>query len=118
MDNKSKLDMWLRFEDDFFRDRIIRKMRRLENGADCIIIYQKLMLSSIDDDGLLKYDGLEDTFEEEMAAYLDEDFGTVKETIDFCIKHKLIEKVEKSDSYLLTKVPELLNCDGYCYLGD
>lgn len=112
----TKFDMWLRLEDDFFIKKEIKKLRRLENGADCIIIYLKLMLLSIDNDGLLNFEGLEESIFEQLSLEIDESEELIKETIDFCIKNNLLEV--DVDEYFLTGVPELLNCDGYCYIGD
>lgn len=118
--NMSELDNWLRLEGGFFREWEIKKMRRLEKGSDYIIIYQKLMLLSINSEGFLRFTGIEENIFEQLSIEIDESEELIKETIDFCIKNLLV--TERStvvgDVYFLTKVPELLTCDGYCNLGD
>lgn len=119
----NKLNLWLRLDEGFFRERAIKKMRRLENGADNIIIYQKLMLLSIDNEGCLIFTGHEESMFEQLSIEIDEREESIKETIDFCIKNSLMVKAKmvqpkKDNDYILTEVSELLMCDGYCYLGD
>lgn len=72
----------------------------MENGSDYVIIYQKMQLKSIKDNGLLSYIGLECTFEEEIALDIDEDPEKVKATVEFLLKYGMLEKID-SDRYLL-----------------
>jgi predicted phage replisome organizer len=91
---ESKKYYWLRLQHDFFTSRRIKKLRSLEHGNEYLIIYLKMQLHSIKDDGLLTYTGLEDSFEKEMALELDEDVGKVRETVKFLIENEMLVEVE------------------------
>lgn len=108
---KKKRYYWLKLKDDFFNDRIIRKMRKLDNGLTYLFIYQRMLLMSLNDDGNLVFEGLEESMFEQLADELEEDVDMVRETIDFCVKYELL--IIDGDVYYLTMFPELVGseCD-------
>lgn len=98
---------WLKLKTDFFASRAMKKLRRIAGGDTYTIIYLKLQLLSLKDEGVLYYEGVEPTFAEEMALALDEDADNVKATLLFLQNMGLIE--QKSDNeYILTEVPYLI----------
>lgn len=101
---------WLKLKSDFFTSRAMKKLRRIAGGDTYTIIYLKLQLLSLKDEGLLYYEGVEPTFYEEMALALDEDAENVRATLIFLENMGLIEK--KSDhEYILTEVPYLIGSE-------
>lgn len=72
---------WLKLDRHFFNNARIKKLRRLAGGDTYTIIYLKLLLLSIEFNGLLIYEGIEETFEKEMALKLEEDEENVVVTI-------------------------------------
>lgn len=86
---------WLKLDRHFFRDARIKKLRRIAGGDTYTIIYLKLMLLSIECKGYLIYEGIEETFEAEMANKLDEDEENVRVTINYLRTQGLL--LEKSD---------------------
>ncbi|WP_346234535.1 phage replisome organizer N-terminal domain-containing protein [Lysinibacillus telephonicus] len=99
---------WLKLKEDFFRDKRIKKLRKIAGGDTYTIIYLKMQLLSLKDEGILYYEGVEDDFYEEIALEIDEDPENVKITIMFLIANGLLEEVEK-DKYLL---PETMKSIG------
>ena len=97
---------WLKLKADFFTSRAMKKLRRIAGGDTYTIIYLKLQLLSLKDEGLLFYEGVEPTFYEEMALALDEDAENVKVTLIFLENMGLIEKKNEHE-YILTEVPYL-----------
>lgn len=98
---------WLKLKSDFFSSRAMKKLRRIAGGDTYTIIYLKLQLLSLKDEGLLYYEGVEPTFYEEMALALDEEVDNVRATLIFLENMGLLE--QKSDSeYILTEVPYLI----------
>jgi predicted phage replisome organizer len=91
---ESKRYYWLKLQHDFFGSKRMKKLRTLENGDTCLIIYLKMQLKSIKDDGVLVYSGLEASFEEELALDLDEDVDNVTRTVKFLMKYDLLEVLE------------------------
>lgn len=97
---------WLKLKEDFFRDKPIKKLRRIAGGDTYTIIYLKLMLMSLREGGNLFFEGLEDTFAEELALDLDEDPDNVRFTLLFLIESGLLEEVNENQM-LLTRMPEM-----------
>jgi len=106
----SKVFYWLKLKKDFFTNKAMKKLRKIAGGDTYTVIYLKLMLSSLNDDGYLYYDGVEPTFSEEVALALDEDAENVKITLSFLESvGLLIDKGE--NTYFLTQVPCLVGSE-------
>lgn len=106
MATSSKKYFWLKLKDDFFRQKEMKKLRKIAGGDTFTIIYLKLMLLSMKNEGALEFSGIEDTFAEELALEIDEDTDNVSVTLSFLQKCGLLE-VLNEDEMLLTKVPEM-----------
>ena len=91
---------WLKLDRHFFRDARIKKLRRIAGGDTYTIIYLKLMLLSIERGGLLIYEGIEETFEAEMANKLDEDEENVRVTIHYLRNQGLLIEKNDGDGFL------------------
>lgn len=98
---------WLKLDRHFFGNARIKKLRRLAGGDTYTIIYLKLLLLSIEFNGLLVYEGIEDTFEKEMALKLEEDEENVVVTINYLKIQGLLEERD-GDGFL----PEAANSIG------
>ena len=83
---------WLKLPKDWFTSRTIKRLRKIAGGDTYTIIYLKMLLMSLADDGKLYYEGIDETFEEELALDLDEEVDNVKMTVAFLIKCGLFEK--------------------------
>lgn len=79
-------------------------MRKIAGGDTYTIIYLKMQLLSLKNEGKLYYEGVEETFSEELALELDEDPDNVKMTISFLQNCGLLE-ITDVDEYMLTEVP-------------
>lgn len=82
---------WLKLKDNFFQQKEIKKLRKIAGGDTYTIIYLKMQLLSIKDEGKLYFDGIEDDFAAELALEMDEDVENVRVTILFLEKHGLLE---------------------------
>lgn len=99
----AKKYVWLKLKEDFFQQRTIKKLRKIAGGDTYVIIYLKLQLLSLTDEGKLFYEGVEDTFAEEMALAIDEDVENIKVTLLFLEKNGLIQTLD-ADEYTLLEV--------------
>lgn len=99
---------WLKLKNDFFKDKRIKKLRKIAGGDTYTIIYLKMQLLSLQDEGILYYDGVEDTFEEEIALQIDEDVEDVKITIGFLLRHGLLTQDDRNEYQL----PETIDSIG------
>lgn len=91
---------WLKLKEDFFDQKEIKKLRRIAGGDTYTIIYLKMLLLSIKNGGKIVYEGVEDSFAEELALEIDEQTEDVAVLLAFLERYKLIEK-GVSDEYLL-----------------
>lgn len=97
---------WLKLSEDFFKSRDIKKLRKIAGGDTYTIIYLKLLLLSLTDNGYLYYEGVEPTFAEEMALAIDEDEENVEVTLNYLEQRGLLER-KTLDEYLLTACAEM-----------
>lgn len=99
---------WLKLKDDFFRDKRIKKLRKIAGGDTYTVIYLKMQLLSIKNNGVLIYEGVEDTFAEELALELDEDTENVKVTLLFLLNNGLLEETANNQFLMI----ETIQCIG------
>ena len=95
---------WFKLRDDFFSSLSMKKLRRLEGGETCILIYLKMLLYSMNTDGNIHFEGLENNLCEELAILLDERTEDVTATVQFLLKCGLAE--ESDNDLLLTELTE------------
>lgn len=107
----SKKYYWLRLKNNFFQQKEIKKLRKIAGGDTYTIIYLKLQLLSINNNGVLIFERTESSLIEQLALEIDEDVENINITLAFLRANKLIEEV-KQDQFLLTKVPECIGKEG------
>ncbi|MBN4074659.1 phage replisome organizer N-terminal domain-containing protein [bacterium AH-315-E09] len=89
----SKKYYWLKLKDNFFMSKQIKKLRKVAGGDTYVIIYLKMQLLSIKQNGIIYYDGTEENIVEQLVLELDEDEDNIKMTLAFLEKNRLIEKM-------------------------
>lgn len=53
--NKTKIYFWLKLDENFYKNIIIKKARKISDTM--VIVYQRLMLQSLETNGYLYYEG-------------------------------------------------------------
>ena len=101
---------WLKLRNNWFLDKRIKKLRSIAGGDTYTIIYLKMQLLSLKNEGKLFFEGVEDDFVSELALDLDEEVENVKITVSFLMKNGLIE-LNATDEYLLTEVPNMIGSE-------
>jgi len=101
---------WLKLKNDFFTDKRIKKLRRIAGGDTYTIIYLKMMMKCMNNDGILEYEGIEDSFADELALDLDEDADNVQITVNFLMQAGLLEEMGENH-FLMTEVPDLIGSE-------
>lgn len=91
---------WLKLREDFFKQKEIKKLRRMAGGDTYTVVYLKLQLLSVKNGGIILFESVEDNLADELALELDESPDDVQMTLLFLEKHRLIEQTA-SDEYLL-----------------
>lgn len=59
---------WLKLPDGFFRQKAIKKLRKIAGGDTYTIIYLKMLLVAMKQDGRLYFEGVEATFYDEFKT--------------------------------------------------
>lgn len=109
---ETKRFFWLKLKEDFFRQKEIKKLRRLAGGDTFTIIYLKMLLRSLRDGGKLYYEGVEDNFASELALDIDEDEENVKVVVAFLMANNILTQ-NMPDEYELMTAHEMTDseCD-------
>lgn len=106
----AKRYFWLKLHAGWFDSKIIKRLRKIAGGDTYTIIYLKMMLLSLKNEGKIFYEGIEDDFAAELALELDEDEENVQVTVQFLERYGLLELIE-TDEYLLTEVPSTIGSE-------
>ena len=96
----AKKFFWLKLKEDFFRDKWIKKLRRVAGGDTYTIIYLKMQLLSLKNEGLLFREDLNVEFHEELALEIDEDEQNVLFTLMYLQNNGLLEEVNEGEFML------------------
>lgn len=96
---------WLKMMDNFFRQKEIKKLRKLAGGDTYTIIYQEMMLLSLENGGKLYFEDFGEDLAEEIALELDENPENVRMTMSYLMAHKLMTVHPSGDEYMMEKVP-------------
>lgn len=88
---------WLKLQHDFFQSKRIKKLRKLAGGDTYTIIYLKMQLKAILNNGVLTYTGIEPTFSEELALDIDEEPENVAVTVNYLLNCGLLETADGTD---------------------
>lgn len=93
--------VWLKLREDFFRSVSVKKLRRMAGGDTYTLLYLRMLLHSLPEDGHIYYQGIGDDFADEIALALDESEDDVKVCIAFLFSAKLIEQISDSDIFFV-----------------
>jgi len=99
---------YFKLENTFFDQKEIKKLRRIPGGDAYTVIYLKMILSSLETNGVLFFEGFEDSFSKEVALVLDENPDAVEITVVFLKTHKLLVECAP-DEYSLVNVQEKID---------
>ena len=94
----NKRYFWLQLHEDFFSSKRIKKLRKL--GADFVIIYLKLQLLSLQNNGMIEYSGLESSPAEELALEIDEDADKIQITLAYLQSCNLLKVNDETEFFL------------------
>lgn len=110
-ERKNKTVLVVEAAEGFFDQTVIKKLRRMAGGDTYTIIYLKMQLLSLRNEGIIPFENVEDTFDKELALKLDEATDDVQVTLLFLQKHNLIEIINDGE-YMLTEAVK--NMDSEC----
>ena len=97
---KEKRYYWLKFKRDFFDDLRIRKLQSIPGGDTYVLAYIKILTYSIPTSGIIVYQGIFETIEEEIALEINEDAKTVRFVLEYASNHGMLEGMEQGKYFL------------------
>nr|DAH74615.1 MAG TPA: replisome organizer protein [Caudoviricetes sp.] len=100
---------WLKLPKDFFEYKAIKRLRQIAGGDTYTIIYLKMLLKSMEDDGKLFYEGIEDTICDEIALDINESADDVQVTISYLEKKGLL--IVTDSEVELTRLTEMVGSE-------
>ncbi len=98
---------WLKFHENFFKQREIKKMRQVKGGELYIVIYLKLQLLSLKQNGEIYFEETEEDIYEQLSIEIDETIDSIRDTVSFMSVNGLCELEGQDISLIKTK--ELIN---------
>ena len=101
---------WLQLKEDFFKTKEMKLMRKLPGGEEITIIYLKIMLVSLADEGKIFFEGLAEDLAEELSLLIDEDAEAVRMALIFLENKKLLTTSDNYQ-YNLEQVPEMIGSE-------
>ena len=84
-------------------------LRKVAGGDTYTIIYLKLQLLSIDNEGLIEFEGTDEDIYQQLSLDIDEEIDDIKMTLAFCNANNLIEYLD--DDVFLSEVPALIGSE-------
>lgn len=104
---------WLKLPENFFRQKEIKKLRKIAGGDTYTVIYLKMLLLAMSQDNKLYFDGVEDNFIAELALELEEEEENVQVTVQYLLRQCLMEIVDEDETeYLLTRCGDMTGSEG------
>jgi len=97
--SSGKRYFWLKLKEDFFSSKRIKKLRNMAGGDTYLIIYLKLQLKAMKQDGIIKFDHLEQNIADELALDLDENPDDVAATLIYLTSCGLAESSDNEQFY-------------------
>lgn len=101
---------WLKLKEDFFNDIRMKRLRKISAGSTYTIIYLKLLLLSLKDEGKLYFEKVDDTFIQELSLIIDETEDDIMLTLQYLQKVGLLEVISEEE-YFLTELPSLIGSE-------
>lgn len=93
---------WLKLKEDFFRQKEVKMLRELAGGDVHTIIYLKMLLLSLADDGKLYYEGIAQDFAAEIALDIDEKPENVRLTVAFLMAKGILIQTNEAEWKVIT----------------
>lgn len=92
---------WLKMPIDFFQKREVQFLMNMPEGHTLVLIYLKITLFGVKDEGIYRYLGIFETIEEELACSISEDKDNVVQVVNLLIKSGAMERWDDGTLYLL-----------------
>lgn len=97
---ENKRYYYLKLEEDYFSNKVQKALRKLPSGSDMCLCYLKMQLLGLRTNGILVYDGIYETFEQEIAEEISENESIVQLTLGMLRKWGLVIDEANNQIYM------------------
>lgn len=98
---------FLKLQDEFFESNDMKRLRRVAGGAVYIVIYLRMLLKSLPYGGKLYFEGLDSSFEEQIALMIDENVDDIKMTLAYLERIGAIQYGNSNTVLTFVSIPEM-----------
>ena len=102
---------WIKLYENHFTSLKMRKLRKQEHGETMTIIYLKIVLHSLKENGCIYYEEVGDSIAEEIADSIGEDKELVEKTVLFMVNTKLATIGDGNEVLNVEEFRELTGAD-------
>ena len=106
----TKKYFWLKLKRDFFKRHDIRIVESLDNGKDYLLFYMKLLVESIDHDGLLRFSETIPYDEKMLSTITDTNIDIVRSACKVFTELGMMEWLDDG-SLFMTQVCTMIGCE-------
>lgn len=92
---------WMKLPINFFEQLPVRKLGSSKNGDSNIIAYQKILLTAIQNEGFISYEGIEENPTEELCALTGKPVEFMESLLSKLEKLKLLNKIYDTEQNFL-----------------
>ena len=96
-----KRHYWLKLQVGFFQELIIKQLRTLPDGDSIVLLYLKLLLKAINTEGIIYYQNILPTLDEEIALDTGEKPALVRLTISALLEYRAAVLLDNQSLQLL-----------------
>lgn len=98
---------WLKLKRDFFKRHDIRVIEAMPNGKDYILFYLKLLLESVDHDGMLRFNDRIPYNESMLSTVTDTNVDIVRSAIKIFSELNMIDVMDDG-TYFMSEVQKMI----------
>lgn len=99
-----KRNYWLKLQEGYFAEQKIKDIRSLAGGDTLLVIYLKMQLLTLKNNGVYRLSSARDSLEEEIAAMINETVASVHKTLAYLERQNLIVVSESRELTMLEVV--------------
>ena len=112
MPDGDKKYYWLKLKKDFFKRHDIRIIEAMPNGKDYVLFYLKLLVESVDHEGMLRFNDTIPYNENMLSTITNTNIDIVRSAMKLFVELNMIELLEDETIYM-SEVEKMLGAEGW-----
>jgi len=112
VDNETKKYYWLKLKKDFFKRHDIQIIEAMPNGKDYVLFYLKLLVESVDHEGLLRFNDTLPYNEDMLSTITHTNIDIVRSAMKLLVSLNMIE-ILADESIFMAEVQKMMGHETY-----